>query len=318
MQLHSERTTAPSPVPAPPHLKCPQSTLRFQLSPAPTLWQSPAQGQGCPGPREMLRRKRNKHEGDKEGQALQPSQLGTARAALFQTQPLLGGYAQKSPSGAETSSRGQRARHRHRGHSAKSTVPRPSLPLRPCKPLPDKTTWGWAQPSFQDTARVAWERLVRAEHLQRHPHRGGASTHLSRHLPGRHECWTNPAASAPVPPSFPTSCDRALESPAGSDTRGRGEKQGRWLERGATAAPGASARRKAGPARHPPGSVWLCWAPVRQSLTSSTALGTLHARAPCRPSQAGHVRNGMSPPSVQTHGARSTRAPHGPPWWSSG
>lgn len=81
MRLHSARTTAPSPAPAPPHLKCPQSTLRFQLSPGPILWQSPAQGQGRPGPGEMPGRKRNKHEGDKEGQALQPSQLGTARAA---------------------------------------------------------------------------------------------------------------------------------------------------------------------------------------------------------------------------------------------
>ena len=206
MQLHSERITAPSPAPAPPHLKCPPSTLRFQLSPAPTLWQSPAQGQGRPGPREMLRRKRNKHEGDKEGQALQPSQLGTARAAASSRLSHCWGDMHRS--------RHQVLRPAHGANmldkGTEGTLPRalrpgPASLSDPANPSPTKPRGaGYSRVSrtWQGWHGKGWYRqnIYRSIHTE-----AAASTHLSRHLPGRHECWTSPAASALVPPSFPTS-----------------------------------------------------------------------------------------------------------------
>ena len=146
-----KESRAAQPAPAPTHPKCPQSTRWFQpfLAPCP---QAPLQGralhtaQGVPGWEKCWAERKTNRRKTKKGR---PS----SQVSWEQTW----GCVQKSPSSAETSSQGQRAPHRRRGCPAEHTAPRPGLPLGPRKPLPDKTTWAWVQPSFQDTARAVWE-----------------------------------------------------------------------------------------------------------------------------------------------------------------
>ena len=116
------------------------------LSPGSTPGQSPAHGPGCPGPGEMLGRKKNKLEEDKEAQALQPSQLGTD--VVMRAEVTIGCRDQLA--GLTRSTQVQRAPRRE--HCAQAWPPSwtPQTP-------PRHNQVGLDTASFQDTARAAWK-----------------------------------------------------------------------------------------------------------------------------------------------------------------
>ena len=191
--------------PGPSSSECPQSTLRFQLflapSPGSTPGQSPAYGLGCPGPGEMLGRKKNKLEEDKEAQALQPSQLGTDVG--MRAEVTIGRGADALHTGAE---------------GAPPSALRPGLAALsdPANPSPTKPG-GPGYSKFPGHSKGSVERLVQADRQQRHPQRwlpaparaGASQASMSTGRVRQPAPWCRPAFQHPETrlsePSFPAS-----------------------------------------------------------------------------------------------------------------